>query len=366
MAVQQVTIPAEKIFYNILIGGDLLSRIPERLDTDRRSAIITDSNVNELYAGNLNHMMQAAGHDSQVFDFPAGEKSKTQRMAMSLIERMSTEGFGRDSRVLALGGGVVGDLGGYVAAIFRRGIPLIQIPTTILAQADSSIGGKVGVDTDFGKNLVGAFKHPDAVYMDMVTLKTLSRNERINGLAETIKHGVILDPKFFDKLEEHMVEAVLKGDIEAFQYIAEQNSRIKGHVVMQDPNEEGLRRILNYGHTAGHAIEKLANYVLPHGECVAIGMNVAGTIAYLTDTGFTAGDLARQNDLLRTAGLPTTIPGYISNEDIINVTSHDKKAKQGRARYCLPSRLGKMAKFDGEYAIYVDNKIVEEALNRCR
>jgi len=367
MAVEQIRLPAENIFYTIMIEEGLLSKIPKRLDTDRRSAIIADSTVSELYGGTLNHLMQAAGHEGcQLFDFPAGEQSKTEEMAMDIIGKMSSAGFGRGSRVLALGGGVVGDLAGYVAAIFRRGIPLIQIPTTILAQADSSVGGKVGVDTEFGKNLVGAFKHPEGVYMDISTLQTLQDRERRNGLAETIKHGVIKDPEFFDRLDGHVVERVLKGSTDAFAYIAEQNCRIKGGVVMIDPNEKGLRRILNYGHTVGHAIEKLANYTIPHGECVSMGMNAAGTIAYMLDTGFTAGELARQNDLLMRAGLPISIPENISNENIINVTSHDKKAKQGKARYCLPSGLGRMAEFDGEYATYVDNEVVEEALNRCR
>lgn len=362
--------------YDLIFGENLFPRIAQDLrdvPLGERYAIVTDSNVRGLYAGSLENILKDAGLSVATFSFEAGEPNKTMKNCERIIDEMSELKYGRDDAILALGGGVVGDMAGFMAAIFNRDIPYIQVPTTVLAQADSSIGGKTAVDTQYGKNLVGAFKQPKRVYIDISTLATLSDKDYVSGLAETIKHGIILDAEFFEYLHEN-AGLMAQRTPDFLLYIAKNNCRIKGNVVEIDPHEKGLRRILNYGHTAGHAIEKLSvdryeknesDGYLSHGEAVAIGMMVAGTIANALGY-FSQEELVKQEQLLIATGLPTRIPSVISNEDIIEVTTRDKKAKKGQARYVLPTALGRMHEFDGVYATYVDNKTVEYALQQTR
>ena len=353
--------------YDLVFGEGLFPKIASDLKETpigSRYAIVTDSNVGELFAKELEDALMSEGLQVQTFSFEAGEKSKTVDSCMKVIGEMSGSGYGRDSAILALGGGVVGDMAGFMAVIFNRGIPYIQIPTTVLAQADSSIGGKTGVDTEFGKNLVGAFKQPWRVYLDVAVLKNLPDREYRAGLAETIKHGIIFDGNFFRYLQEN-IESVLGKIPESLIRIAKNNCKIKGAVVESDPHEVGLRKILNYGHTAGHAVELLSNYELSHGEAISIGMMVAGRIANKLGH-FSKEDLDAQEGLLIAAGFPTKIPNAISNEDIIKVTATDKKAVGGKAMYSLPVSIGKMHDFDGKYATYVDDEVVMAALQSSR
>lgn len=362
--------------YDVIFGNNLFPKIAQDLKKSpigERYAIITDSNVRQLYADSLKDNLQNVGLATEIFSFEAGEPNKTIHSCMQVINDMSRLGYSRDVAILALGGGVVGDMAGFIAAIFNRGVPYIQIPTTVLAQADSSVGGKTGVDTEFGKNLVGAFKQPEKVYIDIATLVTLSDKDYSSGLAETIKHGVIRDKKFFKYLFANPA-LMAKRTPEYLLYIAKNNCRIKGNVVKADPHEKGLRRVLNYGHTIGHAVEKLSvdkyarkesNSYLSHGEAIAIGMMVAGRIANRIGS-FSQEELLEQERLLFRAGLPIKIPAEFSNEEIIEVTSRDKKAKNGQARYVLPSTIGTMCDFNGAYATYVDNAVVEYALQQTR
>lgn len=352
--------------YDIVFGIDLFPQIARDLRESpigSRHAIITDSNVKPLYGTSLEDSLKNEGLNVEIFSFEAGEQNKTIDNCMAVMGEMSKLKYGRDSAILALGGGVVGDMAGFMAAIFNRGVPYVQIPTTVLAQADSSIGGKTAVDTEYGKNLVGVFKQPVRVYIDVATLKTLTDTDYRTGLAETIKHGVIQDREFFEYLQENS-GLILERPSDSSLYIAKQNCRIKGNVVEQDPHEKGVRRILNYGHTVGHAIETLSSFKLSHGEAVAIGMMTAGRIA--REYGFPDSDLEDQKKLLKEFGLPTVIPNGIANESIIDVTSRDKKAKDGRARYVLPIENGKMHEFDGAYATYVDDNVVMDALQQTR
>jgi 3-dehydroquinate synthase len=353
--------------YYVMIKNRLLQDIPEhmkRMKLGRRYAIITDSEVSELYANNLSRMLNNSGLPTEVFVFEVGEKSKTLAVCEGLMEQMSSKGFGRDSAVIAVGGGVVGDIAGLVSVLFNRGVPYVQVPTTLVAQADSSIGGKVGVNSVHGKNLYGDFKQPKVVYIDPMTLRTLDKEEYAGGLAETVKHAVIKDPKFFDYLENHTEEILRRTDY-SLLHLARTNCSIKGSVVEKDPNEKGMRRVLNLGHTVGHAVEKLANFEIIHGFCVAIGTVVALRIANM-EIGFPDGDLERVERLLRTFGLPTIVPAGISEDDIIKTTSLDKKAAGGQARYALPTMIGKMAKFGGSYATYVDDGVVRMAIRASR
>lgn len=362
--------------YDLVFGQELFPQIARDLKqkpVGERYAIITDSNVRELYAESLEGRLRGEGLTAAIFSFEAGEPNKTMGNCLRIMGEMSGLKYGRDAAILALGGGVVGDMAGFMASIFNRGIPYIQIPTTLLAQADSSVGGKTAVDTEHGKNLVGAFKQPERVYLDIATLATLTARDYVSGLAETIKHGVIRDAEFFRYLSENA--ALMAGRTSEFLLsIAKNNCRIKGGVVEIDPNERGLRRILNYGHTAGHAIEKLSvdryekeesESYLSHGQAVAIGMMIAGRIANALGY-FPQEDLTKQEQLLHAAGLRTKVPPQISDDNIIEVTSMDKKAKNGRARYVLPVAIGKMHEFNGVYATYVDNKVVRDALQQTR
>lgn len=353
--------------YDLIFGENMFEFIGEDLKEMKlgsKYAIITDSNIIDLYANSLENGLKAQGIKCDIFSFKAGEKSKNLATCEQIIDEMSKMKYGRDSAIIALGGGVVGDVSGFIASIFNRGVPYVQIPTTILAQADSSIGGKTGVDTIHGKNLIGAFKQPSRVYLDVSTLKTLPEREVRNGLAETIKHGIIQDSDFFNYLDEN-IEKLLQKNTSSLQYIARKNCEIKGRIVEQDPHEKGIRKILNYGHTIGHAIEKLSNYSLSHGESISMGMMAAGRIAVKLRY-FSEADLNSQKELLIKACLQIKIPEEISDEEIIEVTSRDKKAKEGKANYCLPYEIGKMHDFNNSYVTYVDNKILKAALVKMR
>ena len=353
--------------YPIIIENGILNRIPQDLkerNLGERFAIITDTNVSARYGGALEYWIENAGFMVGRYVFSEGEQQKRLRICEDLVGGMSSDGFGRDTTVIALGGGVVGDMAGFIAASFNRGVPLVQIPTTLIAQADSSIGGKTGVDTEYGKNLFGAFKQPNIVYIDPLTLRTLAPIDYFSGLAETVKHGVIQDSNFFGYLEQNTAKILRMGD-DALLNLAETNCRIKGNVVEADPNEKGIRRILNLGHTIGHAVETLSDYNLPHGHCVAIGMLSALRIAKET-TGFPQEDLERVERLLKEFNLPTKIPSEITNDGILKLTTLDKKAAKGQARYCLPVKIGEMADFGGQYVTYVDEPLVRQALDESR
>jgi len=353
--------------YEIVIGSDLFPRIArdlKDLGMASRYAIVTDSNVLGLYAGKLEKLLADAGLNVDVFSFPAGEQNKNWDNVGYLVEAFGDNGLGRDSAVISLGGGVVGDMAGFAASLYCRDIPCIQVPTTLLAQADSSVGGKTGADLKSGKNLVGRIEQPRMVYIDVATLRTLSDDEFRNGLAETIKHGILADAGYFEYLDNNMGH-IRNMDGEFLLHLARTNCRIKGTIVEQDPGEKGMRQWLNLGHTPGHAIEKLSNYTIPHGQAVSMGlmvvMNMAQELHYMTPI-----QVMFAEELLQKAGLPVNIPAGISTEDIIAMTLRDKKARDGKARYVLPAGIGKMQAFDGKYSTYVDTEIVRAAIERTR
>ena len=349
--------------YDFVFGKNLFPMIAKDMKKLKlRCAIITDSNIQPLFGNLLKKELKKQNLNPEIFCFKAGERSKNINVCMKIIDNMSRLKYKRDSIVLALGGGVVGDLAGFVAAIFNRGIPYIHIPTTILAQADSSIGGKTALDTKYGKNLIGAFKQPLKVYIDINIVKNLPEKPFITGLAEIIKHGIIQDKKFFNYLEKN-ANNILKRDFNTLLYIIKQNCKIKGRIIEKDLYEKNIRIIVNYGHTIGHAIEKLSNYKLSHGEAISIGMMAAGRIAIKLKTGFNEKDLKSQENLILKFGLPTKIPKNISNKDIIEVTTRDKK---GKANYCLPSGIGKMCKFNKKYTTQVNKEIILKSLNKTR
>ncbi len=368
----RVVEPQRDLSYPIIHGIDLfpsivkeMKKLAEKKKEKPSFAIITDSNVSRLYGQSLESRLREAGLKADMFVFEAGEQNKSIIvLAEELALEMSKRRYDRDSIILALGGGVVGDMAGLLAALYMRGIDYYGIPTTLLAGADSSIGGKTAVDVRNVKNLIGRFFPPRGVWIDVLTFKSLDDREIRSGLAETIKHGIIADKGFVDYLEENFGRILEKSE-EHLLYISKQNCKIKGEVVEKDPNEKGVRRTLNYGHTIGHAVESLSGYTLTHGEAVSIGMIPAAEIA-AEICGFPRKDIERQRKLLKIVGLPTTIPTNMTFEEIIAVTATDKKAKDGQAKYTLPERIGQMANFGGDYATYVKPELVMTALQASR
>jgi 3-dehydroquinate synthase len=328
--------------YDIEIGSGNLTEAARFCDAeqdDSHAVVITDSNVDELYSEAVTEQLAELGCEVDILVVEAGEQSKSPDVAAELWEKMLDEGADRSTVVFALGGGVVGDLAGFVAATFGRGLRFVQIPTTLLAQVDSSVGGKVGINLPGGKNMVGAFWQPRGVLIDVDVLQTLPDREYRAGLAEVVKYGVIQDADFFAYLEAN-IDAINDRDAAVLTRIVERCCRLKADVVEQDEREEtGLRSILNYGHTFCHAFEAATNYEqLLHGEGVAIGMMCAARLAQRlgrVDAAFTD----RQRKLLETFQLPLDVPD-VEHDELIELMFRDKKVDRGKLRFVLPTRLG--------------------------
>jgi len=346
--------------YKITIGTDLLCGLLDRIQSDfaaYKPFVVTDQNL--VQSGHLNTLLCARDLPCYVID-PPGEISKTIQTAVAIIEAMEKAYLGRDSLVLALGGGTVGDIAGFAAAVFKRGVPVIQVPTTSLAQADSAVGGKTGVDSSLSKNAFGAFWHPHAVCIDVDTLKTLNERDYRAGLVESVKHAIIADKEYFAFLEENL-NAILKRQPEVLVQIAQKNCQIKGRVVQIDPKEENLRRILNYGHTIGHAVESASDYDLLHGESVAIG--IIGTCLIEAEMGF--GDsarLARVENILTALGVPTRIPQTISRDRLVDLIKRDKKAIDKWPKFVLTKGLGQVQQENEQWAVSVERRVAEKVL----
>lgn len=303
----------------------------------KKLCIVTDSAVEKLYAEPLKQALEGCCAYVSVFVFPAGEANKTLDTVRKLYEHLILNKFDRKDMLVALGGGVVGDLTGFAAATYLRGIDFIQVPTTLLAQVDSSIGGKTGVDFDAYKNMVGAFHMPRLVYMNLGTLLTLSKRQFAAGMAEIIKHGLIQDKTYYEWLQEHAKE-IEDRDYEALRYMVHGSCQIKRHVVEEDPTEQGIRAWLNFGHTAGHAVEKLKNFELYHGECVSIGCVAAAWISCKRGL-LTLAEREQIEQALKSYGLPVRVEG-LSPEEVLSTTKLDKKMEAGKIKFVLLNRIG--------------------------
>jgi 3-dehydroquinate synthase len=312
-------------------------------------ALVTHSELPPLHAAGVVSSLEDAGFQVEHAFVPQGEASKSLEALASLYHRFAQMRLDRRSTVVALGGGVIGDLAGFAAATYLRGIGLVQVPTTLLAQVDASVGGKTAIDLPAGKNLVGAFYQPRLVVADVETLSTLTPAELRSGLAEVVKYGVIADAALFDYLERE-AGRILAGDPDALERIVVRSCEIKADVVRQDPTEQGLRAILNYGHTLGHALEAVLGYgVIPHGEAVAMGMSAAAKLAVRLGL-FDPAAAARQDQLLHRFGLPvwggvrTTDPmphtQHLTPDTLLDAMMLDKKTIAGRLRFVLPRALG--------------------------
>lgn len=317
------------------VGNDLRER-----KVAKRYGVISDDHVASLYADRLMASLKESGIDAELITFPRGEESKNLGTMASLCSELAKRNFDRKDGLIALGGGVTGDITGFLASIYMRGIPFVQIPTTLLAQVDSSVGGKTGVDIPEGKNLVGTFYQPRAVYIDTSVLQTLPQQELLGGLAEVIKYGVIVDAEFFQYLEDNR-QAILALDKQIITGAIARCCELKAWVVEQDEREGDLRRILNFGHTIGHAIEAASGFSLIHGLCVAMGMRAVSELAvrlgHLNDE-----EAARITRVIKAYGLPADIPAKLDRTRIKGYLKTDKKTVGGRVFYVLPQRIGKV------------------------
>jgi 3-dehydroquinate synthase len=337
-----VVVPAnvQGLRYDIIIRRGLLAdagEIFQRLSRSKKAAIVTDSHVGPRYVGPLVESLRKAGVEAIVATIPAGEDNKTLGHISPVYDALLAAKIERTTPVLALGGGVIGDMAGFIAATLLRGVPFIQVPTTLLAMVDASVGGKTGINHPTGKNLIGAFHQPIAVLIDPDVLSTLPDREIRGGLAECIKHDIIRDAEGFAALERDITRATGR-DIDYLGGLVAHNVAIKAKVVEADPFEKGERAHLNFGHTFGHAIETVSHYDYSHGECVALGMTAAVRAA--TDLGM-LDDAARRRivALIEKAGLP--VRGMrLETRAVVDAMIYDKKVEGGRVRFVLPDRIG--------------------------
>jgi len=327
--------------HEICIGYDFQDRMGLLIAKDHpanRYVIVTDSHVSELYGKAFLEKLRELGLPVELLEFPAGEGSKTMETALKLTSGLLELGVDRHSLLIAMGGGVVGDLTGFVASIYMRSVPFIQIPTTLMAQVDSSIGGKTAVDLPQGKNLLGTFYQPKRIFTDLKFLETLTDDEYLNGLAEIVKYGLIDEPGFFTQLEKE-APALRERNREILEQVIERSCRIKKGVVEIDEQESGFRRILNFGHTLGHALEAASNYTLAHGKAVALGMIAAARISVLS--GFLSpGERDRIEALIRDLGLPVRIPEGISQGEVLERLAMDKKKEGSDLPFVLLKKIG--------------------------
>jgi len=331
--------------YKIRIGSGTLAALGDacrKLDLGAKAAVVTNPTVAALYLAPVTRSLEKAGFQVSTFEVPDGERHKHLRWIARLYDHLVSERFDRSCFLVALGGGVVGDMAGFAAATYLRGVPFVQVPTTVVAQVDSSVGGKTGVNHPSGKNLIGAFHQPAQVHVDLSVLATLPRRELLGGIAEVVKYGVIADADFFAYLERH-VDKVLALDPKALSRVVGRCCEIKAEVVAEDEREvSGRRAILNYGHTVGHALEAVTRYRrYKHGEAVAIGMAAAARMAVALGT-LKPDAAAAVEGLLTRFGLPTALPRRVPREDLLAAMGLDKKVKAGHIRMVLPDRIGRV------------------------
>jgi 3-dehydroquinate synthase len=327
--------------YDVLVGRGILAGLYseiERLGSFSSLGIVTDEVVKPLVAQPLQDQLRSHSIDTTLIALPSGESAKTMATVLDLCQQLLVRSFERRSLLIAVGGGVVGDITGFAAAIFMRGIPYIQIPTTLLAQVDSSLGGKTGVDLPSGKNLLGAFHQPRLVLSDLDVLTSLSSKARRDGFAEIIKTALIEDPELFLILEKEGV-ALLDTGHPFLETIVTKTCEVKCRVVNRDEHESGLRRILNFGHTLGHALEAATNYDITHGQAVAAGMAVAIQFSQRW-TGLTKDEADRALTLIQNFGLPTELPRDIDSESLLSALEKDKKIQAGICHFVLISTIG--------------------------
>lgn len=342
---KNITVDLGQRSYDIVIGYktlDFLGGILEKLNLGQDAVIITNHTVHHLHGGHISSVLSRYGYSVRFKLVPDSEKSKSYRVCLDLIEKIASYDINKKIFIIAFGGGVVGDLAGFIASVYKRGVPYIQVPTTFLAQVDSGIGGKTGIDLSSGKNLIGSFYQPRLVLSDISFLRTLSLKQIRNGLAEVIKYGIIKGSALFDYVEKNYKD-ILKLNISCMEKIISACSGIKAGIVEQDElDRTGKRAMLNLGHTIGHAIEAAAGFTrdYSHGESVAMGTLCAAEISYKLKL-LSAVDLRRIENIFKKTGLPAHCSG-LRLSDIMEAQSHDKKFIHGKNRFVLPVKIGKV------------------------
>ncbi|PKM95941.1 MAG: 3-dehydroquinate synthase [Firmicutes bacterium HGW-Firmicutes-1] len=352
----QLTVNTKNKNYEIIFNNNfegLLHEIKKLNITISKIAIITDDHVGPLYYDQVKECLRTLYPEIYCFTFLHGEKSKNLNTISDIYAFMIEQKLDRKSLVIALGGGVVGDMAGFAAATYMRGIKFIQVPTTLLSQVDSSVGGKTGVDFNGYKNIVGAFYQPELVYINTRTLKSLPKNEFCSGMGEVIKHGLILDQNYYNEIEKNR-DHILNLDHDILQTLIYNSCKIKSQIVSEDEKEEGCRALLNFGHTVGHAIERLKNFELLHGECISIGfvaaLHISEQLGHITEV-----TINRVIDLLKAFELPTAVVG-LEPIDIYNEMFHDKKTSSNQLNFVLLTEIGKS---------YINNSVEEEVVMKA-
>lgn len=346
--------------YDILISDSFSGLLDalKGIDAPKKLLIVTDTNVDRLYGDEILTLLKNGGYDASKYAFTAGEEHKGMDEILGICRACIDNKLDRKSMIIALGGGVVGDMAGFAAAIYMRGIDFVQIPTTLLSQSDSSVGGKTGIDFSDSKNILGAFHQPRLVYMNVKTLQTLPKEQFVSGMGEVIKHGIIRNGEFYEYLKNN-AEQIKSLDSETLIKMDKINCSIKADVVMQDEKENGLRAILNFGHTIGHAVESAYNFKKTHGECVGLGMIAAGYIAkkrgMITDKELT--DI--ENTLsLYGFNIRDDIP---DNDTVYSFMMNDKKKVQNKLKFVLPLAIGEVTQVTD-----VSREEIYEAVNYLR
>jgi 3-dehydroquinate synthase len=334
----------------IVLGRGLLDGLPARLAEHVGApayAVVADDTVADLYASRLRDALVETGHRAELFTFPPGEASKTTDRWVELVEALGAMELGRDGCVVAVGGGVTTDLGGFAAASYARGVAYVPVPTSLLGMIDGALGGKTGLDLRAGKNLAGAFHHPALVVVDPEVLDTLPDEEFRTGLAEAVKHGAIADAGYFAFLVES-ASGILNRSAPALDRLIRDSIRIKVDVVNRDAAEAGERAVLNFGHTVGHGVERATAYSIQHGQAVAIGLVAEARLG--ERIGVTEpGTAERIRDALTALGLPTEVPPHVDTGEVLEAARSDKKAREGQVRYALVERIGRAARHDGAW-----------------
>jgi len=339
---QEIRVKLGERSYNIAIGNNILDNIGDALkslDLSPKIAVVSNPTILELYGERVSNSIKEAGFDLLTVTVPDGEEYKDLLQLQHIYDELLGHKLDRASALIALGGGVIGDMTGFAASTYMRGIAYIQVPTTLLAQVDSSVGGKTGVNHKLGKNMIGTFWQPRLVWVDTETLGTLPERELLAGLAEVIKYGIIYDEKLFDFLADNK-DKIIALDGEAVAHIVQRSCEIKAEVVAKDEREAGLRAILNYGHTIGHAVETVTEYKkFLHGEAVAIGMCLEAKLSRMLNL-IDEVQVAKIEDVIDSYGLPSKKPSYISAHSIFLSMQLDKKAVAGELKFILPEKIG--------------------------
>lgn len=348
--------------YEIEIGHEILQTQSTYLRSlASKFALIVDDTVAALYGKSLHHSLRDSGLDVGLFSFSDGEQNKTRATKEKLEDLLLKNKFSRDSCVIALGGGVVTDMAGYLAATFCRGIPLVMAPTSLLGMVDASIGGKNGVNVSQGKNMLGCIYQPKKVILDLWTLKSLPKKEMSNGFVEMIKHGIIANKSLFEDIEKHL-ELLQNLDGTWLKELIFESCCIKNEIVEQDEKDKGKRLLLNFGHTIGHALETITGFTLSHGEAVAIGIMVESYIS-VKNCKLDQKSLMRIKELLRRCGFSFQIPSSVTIDSVMNAIASDKKSVGGKPRFVLIQAIGVPAIDNSTYCFSVEESVIKQALN---